>query len=626
LAPGRAHAAAARLASRPAARTRPAATMGVFGKRVLNAHPEGEAYDYVVVGGGTAGCVLANRLSADPAARVLVLEAGEAKAHKSLMVKVPVGLLKIFKSAADWNYAAGPAGATGSREVYLCRGKMFGGSSCANVMLYNRGAAADYDAWAAECGDRSWSAERLLPFFTKAENNLSRENARESPYHGTGGPISVSDVPYQNPMSKAFLEATAQAGRPKNADFNDWSKPQEGFGRYQVSQKRGRRVEAASTYLDPVRGRSNLDVVAGAMVSKIEFESSTGPEPKATGVTYTDASGVERTAKLAAGGEALLTLGAIGSPQVLMLSGLGPAAHLQEKGIPVVRDLPGVGSNLQDHPAVLVSYNADGIATAKGKSHSSKLKLGNSEKLNPVALAKWIVRGVGPLTSPGCDHGGFAFSSDAARARAPGLPDLQYRFLASKSITPDGMSTIADEYLSSKAAHPDGFTVQTIAARPFTRGEVRLRSNKASDKPAITNLYLEDERDVQTLVDGIKQARHLATQPALAPFRGVEEFPGPAVSSDADLADYCRRTVHSANALVGTCKMGAVTDPTAVVDSELRVRGVTGVRVCDSSVMPKLPGGQTAPSTIAIAEKAAELLAPELTAGAVGAFSPAPAA
>lgn len=562
-----------------------------------------EEYDYIILGGGTAGCVLANRLSASPNLRVLVLEAGSATAHKSMVVKIPVGLLKLLKTPVDWDYSTAPSDATKGREVYICRGKLVGGSSCTNVMLYNRGAAGDYDKWAQECDDDSWSAKNMLPFFKKAEDCVSSENSGVGEWHGKGGPYATSDVPYQNPMSAAFLKAAAEAGQPANKDFNDWSRPQTGFGRFQVSQRKGQRVEAASSYLDPVLGRKNLRIEAGALVTSVEIAE--GDKIAATGVAYTDSTGAKRVAKLSAKGEVLLALGAVGSPQLLMLSGVGPADHLRSKGLRVKVDAPGVGSNLQDHPAVLLSCSAEGKPEAAGVSQSSQLRLGNGPKLNPVALAQWLLLGRGPLSSPGCDHGGFTHSSDKAAPSA--LPDLQYRFLASKTISPDGMSTIATEYLKSKP-QADGITLQTIAARPHTRGKLRLRSSSPLDKPLIQGLYLEDERDVATLVNGLRKARTILGQKALDPYRASEQFPGDWAVSDAVLGEYVRKTVHSANALVGSCKMGKEGDSMAVVDSALRVKGVAGLRVCDASVMPTLPGGQTASSTIAIAEKAAAML------------------
>lgn len=596
-----------------AVRTSPLA--GLF----RGAPPLEQEYDYIIVGGGTAGCVLANRLSAVHDARVLVLEAGSEKAHKSMIVKIPVGLLKLFKGEHDWSYTTAPSTALVGREVYLCRGKLLGGSSCTNVILYNRGAAADFDNWAVECGDASWNAANMLPFFKKAEDCRSTENSGVGEWHGKGGPYTISDVPYQNPMSKAFLQAVAEAGEPANNDFNDWSRPQTGFGRFQVSQRNGKRVEAATSYLDPVRGRANLHVISGAHATSIALDKSAASGPAATGVAYTDAKGAQRVAKLAPEGEVILTLGAIGSPQLLMLSGVGPSSHLQDRGVTPVVDLPGVGANLQDHPAVLVSCSAEGKKAASGVSQSSKLRLGETTRLNPIALAQWLLLGKGPMCSPGCDHGGFTHSDESA-ASSGKLPDLQYRFLASKSISPDGMSTISDEYLKSKG-YADGITLQAIGARPHTRGKLRLRSADPMDKPVIEGLYLEDERDVRTLVKGLRKARTLLSRPALQPYQSYEEYPGPSATSDEQLAEYVRKSVHSANALVGSCKMGKATDPMAVVDPELRVRGLTGVRVCDASVMPTLPGGQTAASTIAIAEKAAEML----IAGPVRASAPSAA-
>ncbi|KAG8468597.1 hypothetical protein KFE25_013680 [Diacronema lutheri] len=587
---------------------RTTALAGLFRRAPTPATVADEAYDYIIVGGGTAGCVLANRLSADGDARVLVLEAGSEKAHKSMIVKIPVGLLKLLKSEHDWFYQTAPSPSISGREVYLCRGKMLGGSSCTNVMLYNRGAAGDYDRWAAECGDDTWNAAGMLPFFKRAEDCRSTENSGVGEWHGKGGPYTTSDVPYQNPMSKAFLQAAAEAGEPANYDFNDWSRPQAGFGRFQVSQRGGQRVEAAASYLEPVRGRANLRVISGALATSIELDKAAPAGPAATGVAYTDeATGERRVARLSARGEVLLTLGAVGSPQLLMLSGVGPAAHLQDRGVEPVVNVPGVGANLQDHPAVLLSCSAEGKKGAAGVSQSSRLRLGETTRLNPGALAQWLLFGKGPLCSPGCDHGGFAHSDEAA-AGTGALPDLQFRFLASKSTSADGMSTISDEYLKAKG-HADGITLQAIGARPRTRGRLRLRSADPADKPLIEGLYLEDEQDVKTLVAGLRKARSLLARPSLEPYQSFEEFPGADATTDAQLAEYVRQSVHSANALVGSCKMGKGDDPMAVVDSELRVRGLSRVRVCDASIMPTLPGGQTASSTIAIAEKAADMLA-----------------
>ncbi|KAJ1448016.1 GMC oxidoreductase-domain-containing protein [Pelagophyceae sp. CCMP2097] len=507
---------------------------------------------------------------------------------------MPVAILKLFKSKWDWNHETEPSESLLGRALYLCRGKVLGGSSCTNVMLYTRGAASDYDGWAEACGDASWAADSMLGYFRKAERCTSADVTNRA-FHGYDGPHAVSDVPYQNDMSKAFLAAASEhpRGFAANKDFNDWSKPQTGFGRYQVAQDRGVRVTAASAYLGPeVRKRPNLSIVTGAVASAVAFQGN-----RAVGVDVECGAECGR-AECAPTGEVLSCVGAIGSPQLLLLSGVGPRADLDALGIPVVRDLAGVGSGLQDHPAALVSFT--GTPAAKGLSHSSRLRFRGTTLTSPAALAQWAVAGTGPLTSPGCDHGGFVRTDGT-----DGAADVQYRFLATKTITADGMSTIADGYKAVKD-HPDGFTIQAIAARPNSRGKVSLNSRDARDKPCISDAFLSDSADVDTLVRALKLGREIAAQPALAPFRGAEEFPGPHVRSDADLADYVRRTAHSANALVGTCKLGRAGDDMAVVDNQLRVFGLEGLRVIDASVMPTLPGGQTCSSTIAIAEKIAD--------------------
>lgn len=558
---------------------------------------ESAPYDYILVGGGTAGCVLANRLTEDGTKKVLVVEAG-SKSPSHPHVKIPVAILKLFKSAWDWNFASEPAPQLAERELYLCRGKTLGGSSCTNVMLYTRGAEGDYDAWAAECDDESWKGANMIEYFKKSEQCLSKENAGVGQWHGGDGPAAVSDVPYKNPLSSAFLEAAGQAGYENNNDFNDWSKPQQGFGPFQVSQRNGKRESAASAYLSAdVRRRPNLDVVTGATATKIKFQGS-----KAVGIDLAFEGGLkEATALLNDNAEIILTAGAIGSPQVLMLSGVGPANELAEHGIPIVADRPGVGKNLQDHPACLVSrFSKPGAP----KSHSTSLRIPGTTATNPIAALKWATAGTGPLTSPGCDHGGFAYAKDSDES----MPDIQYRFLATKTITPDGMSTIASSYKAVKN-HPNGFTIQTLLARPkSTDGQVTLNSADPFTPPKISIPYFKDERDVNTMVQALRQAREIMDQPALAQYAGEEEYPGPGVTTDAQLADYARQTAHTANALVGTCKLGKLADPLAVVDNTLRVIGTSNLRVCDSSVMPTLPGGQTASSTIAIAEKAADLL------------------
>jgi len=547
-------------------------------------------YDYVIAGGGTAGCVLANRLSADGTKKVLVLERGTSNPSDP-RVRIPVAILKLFKSAWDYAFATEKNAHVNGRSLYVCRGRGLGGSSLTNVMLYNRGTADDYDKWAAAAGDESWGADAMLGYFKKAEDCLV-PGLKDSKYHGTGGPYASSHVPYVNEMSTAFVLAAVADGGAANPDFNDWSTSQEGYGKFVVSQRRGERVNGFNAYLKPALGRDNLDVVTGACVEGVAFDDA----KVATGVTFS-VGGASATVKA---GEVLLTGGAINSPQLLMLSGVGAKAELDALGIPVVADRRGVGKNLQDHPACLVSWK--GSEKARGKSHSTALRVTGTTLTNPIALLKWAF-GRGPLTSMGCDHGGFA----KLGAGAAGAPDTQFRFLATKSITADGMSTIADDY-GAAADHPDGVTIQTIVARPVSHGgSVTLASRDASAAPLVNDAYLSDARDVDVMVAALKKARRIGASAPLNAYAGEEEFPGASVTDDG-LADYVRDTAHTANALVGTCALGKAEDLNAVVDGNLNVIGVKNLRVVDASIMPTLPGGQTASSTVAVAEKAADLI------------------
>jgi len=311
--------------------------------------------------------------------------------------------------------------------------------------------------------------------------------------------------------------------------------------------------------------------------------------------------GTDHIAHLAPGGEVLLTGGAIHSPQLLMLSGLGPAKHLQEHGIKVVKDLPGVGENFQDHPAAVVSYQCPDAK--RGVSISSEMRIFGLP--NPIPMLRWFIFGSGPLTSPACDHGGFFHTAAVSKVDAKS-PDLQMRFLAARAVTADGMSTFCK--FQNTLNHPDGFSFQSVAVRPHSRGRVCLASANPSDKPIIEGNYLTDARDMATLREGLRLSRKIAKQPAFADYLGFEVFPGPQFQTDAQLDTYIASTVHTANAIVGTCRMGQATDPQAVCDPQMRVHGMVGLRVCDSSVMPKMPGAQTGATTVMIAERAAEML------------------
>ena len=544
-------------------------------------------YDFVIVGGGTAGCVLANRLSADENVNVLMIEAGTAH-YNSPLIRIPAGILKLFQNEKfDWIYHSEKDRSNNNRGVYLCRGKVLGGSSCTNVLLYHRGSEADYKEWENATNDKGWSADHVLPYFKKSQDDFRGD----SKYHSTGGEFAVDEVRYQNPLSRVFLQACGEHGLTHNDDFNNWARPQEGYGRYQVNERDGTRCSAASGFLKPVQKRRNLHIVTETMVDKILVDE----HKCVTGVKLHTGE----IASLANNGEVLLSGGAINSPQLLMLSGIGPREHLEAHGVDVVHDLPGVGQNLQDHPAIVTSYACKDEQA--GISVTSKIRVKGTTLTNPKVALQWLFKKKGPLTSTGCDHGGF-FKTKVELSGA----DLQMRFLAARALSPDGMGTFTK--FREQANLGDGYSFQSIVARPTSRGSVKLRSSDPREKPIIDGGHVKTEEDMATLREGIRMSRTLGTSPAFAPYMGEEVYPGTHIQSDAEIDEYIRETVHTSNALVGTCKMGAATDAHAVVDSHLKVLGVKNLRVVDASVMPKIIGGQTSAPTIMIAERASDLL------------------
>lgn len=556
-----------------------------------------QQWDYIIVGGGTAGSLLANRLTSGKAAgkRVLVLEAGSGD-YNHPMVKIPAGVLKLFQGDKDWNFTSTNEKQTSGRGIYLCRGKILGGSSALNVLLYTRGDKHDYDIWESEYGCVNWGSTDVLPLFKRTQDDLTGCASKNPKHHATGGEWAVEHVRYQNPLSKLFLQACQQAGLPLNDDFNDWSKKQEGAGRFPVSTRKGVRCDAASSLLAPAQADATrqLKVLTGAHVRKIVFDSKV-----AQGVQFA-ADGMIHVARLAPGGEVLLTGGALHSPQVLMLSGVGPQKQLEEHGIEVIQNLSGVGENLQDHPAAVVSFECP--QDQRGISVSSKIRIPNTTLPHPAPMLEWLFRKTGPLCSTGCDHGGF-FRTSAAPQDSPSC-DLQMRFLAARAVTADGMGSFTKfKHITN---HPDGFSFQSIAVRPKSRGRVTLASADPDMKPIVTTNYLTEEEDLATIREGIRLGRELAKQPAFKDYLGPEVFPGSHVQTDKELNAYISDSVHTANALVGTCRMGRIDDPLAVVDSDMCVIGVRGLRICDSSVMPKIPGAQTGACTVMIAERAAE--------------------
>ena len=518
-------------------------------------------YDVVVVGAGSAGSALAGRLSEDPSLRVLLLEAGGS--DDVLEVKIPAALYKLWRTRRDWNYTTEPQPGLDGRRLFWPRGKMLGGSSSFNAMIYIRGGRYDYDEWAELTGDESWSYEHVLPLFRRMEDNA--RGADE--FHGVGGPLRVEDLRSPHRWSRAVVQAAVAAGYPRNDDFN--GRTQEGVGFYQVTQRRGRRWSAADAYLTPALGRPNLTVLTGAQATRVLVEGG-----RASGVEYRR-GGTVHTVRAAH--EVILAGGAINSPQLLLLSGIGPGEHLREVGVDVVHDLPGVGLGLQDHPLVPVIWHVRG-----GKS------LFRAE--SPSGYAQWFGARRGPLTSNLAEAGLFTRSREDLAE-----PDLQFHFLPVKfwrqaEVDPD----------------VDAFTAATVLVHVHSRGSVRLRSADPTWAPAIDAGYLTDERDLDALVRGVEKAREIAQAAPLAPILAEEWSPGGTVHGREDLRRSVRQTLESLYHPVGSCRMG--TDDLAVVDPQLKVHGLEGLRVVDASVMPTLIRGNTNAPTIMIAERAADLV------------------
>jgi choline dehydrogenase len=512
--------------------------------------------DYVVVGAGAAGCVLASRLTEDPAVRVVLLEAGGSDAK--MEVRMPAAFSKLFKTEFDWAYYTEPEPELDGRTLYWPRGKVIGGSTSINAMIYIRGARTDYDAWAA-AGNDGWRFSDVLPFFKKAE----RHEGGSTAYHGGQGPMRIASLRCVNPISDAFVTACVQKGYLRRSDFN--AEGQEGFGPYQVHQASGRRFSAADAYLEPARKRPNLRIEKGAHVTRVLFSGT-----RAVGVEYVQNA---QTHQLRIEREVILSGGAINSPQLLLLSGVGPAGHLTEMGLPVVVDLPGVGQNLQDHVIVAMSW-----ACRKAITLDSAESVRN--------LARYFLFGRGPLTSNVAEVGGYLRSGGGG-----GEPDLQV-FFAPGWFVDHGFTKVEGA----------GFSVGPVLLRPKSRGEIRLKSKDPLAHPAICPRYYSAPEDVRPMIEGMKRLREIVTAPALDAYRGVETLPGRDIQGDDALRSYLRQKSETLYHPVGTCKMGS--DAMAVVDARLRVRGVERLRVIDASIMPTLVGGNTQAPTVMIAERA----------------------
>jgi len=527
-------------------------------------------YDYIVVGAGSAGCVLANRLSEDTHVRVLLLEAGPRDWHP--FIHMPAGLAKLVgQKGVNWDYDTVPEPKLDNRTLWWPRGKVLGGSSSINAMCYVRGVPQDYDDWAAGGAD-GWDWANVLPYFRRSEGNTRGGDA----LHGGDGPLTVSDLRHVNPLSRAFVEAGQQAGFACNDDFN--GPRQQGVGLYQVTQRDGARCSAAVAYLAPVRKRPNLTVQTGAMANRITFDLRTPGAFRANGVTYALRG---QAFHQVATREVLLCGGAINSPQLLMLSGIGDGDELRRHRIDVVHDAPQVGRNLQDHLDICTLRH-----TIRGISY---------DRVSDARIAlDYFLRGrSGPGTSNIAEAGGFVRSPLATDARA----DIQFHFVPA----------MLDDHGRHRLPG-DGYTLHACFLRPRSRGRIALVSNRASDKARIEANYLSDDDgfDLKMMVECAKVSRDILAQQAFDPYRGAPIFPARDDLSDAELVGFIRAKAETVYHPAGSCRMGG--DDAAVVDPQLRVRGVDGLRVVDASVMPALPTGNTNAPTIMIAERAADLI------------------
>ncbi|OSZ74668.1 GMC family oxidoreductase [Hydrogenophaga sp. IBVHS1] len=528
-------------------------------------------FDYIIVGAGAAGCVLANRLSADPAVRVALVEAGPSDLSFPVNVKTTVPIGNVFllpHERYNWQFSFRGGEGVNQRDIPCPRGRLFGGCTSVNGTVYIRGHQHDYDEWAA-LGNPGWGYDDVLPFYKHHENRA----AGASRWHNRGGELDVQRLKHTNPLSHAFVSAAQQAGHARNDDFN--GAQQDGFGLFELNQRDGRRLSSSRAFLHPVLGRPNLTVFADTLVERIRLRAG-----RAVGLTVVRAG--ERL-ELDAGTEVVVSAGAINSPQLLMLSGIGPAHMLRQPGLQVQHELPGVGANLQDHPTVSVAVSNPGA-----ESYALSWRVAPRVALAPF---QYLFGRTGMLSSNAAESGGFFRS-------LPGLdrPDLQYTFMI-------GMKENA-----KTMPRRHGVVLHVALLRPRTRGQVSLASANPADKPVLDARFLEDREDARTLVRGLKEARRILGMPAMAPYLGDELSPGASAVSDDRIEVYVRQATTTTYHPVGTCKMGPADDPMAVVDARLRVHGIEGLRVADASIMPNIIGGNTAAPSMMIGERAAHFL------------------
>jgi len=522
-------------------------------------------FDIIIVGAGSAGCVLANRLSANPACRVLLIEVGGSDWHP--YIRMPAGIAKLAgHKRFNWGYTTEPEPQLNNRRLWWPRGKVLGGSSAINAMCYVRGAPQDYERWAEATGELAWSWDAVLPLFRAMEHNTRGANA----FHGSSGELGVSDLRHHSVLTDAFIDAGVSCGLARNADFNGVA--QAGVGLYQVTQKDGLRHSSAAAFLAPVRHRPNLTVLTHTMTERVLID-----EGRAIGVQVRTRGGASRRIEA---GEVVLCGGAINSPQLLLLSGVGPADHLREVGIPVVHDLPAVGENLQDHLDICTLTTCTQPVTY--------------DKVSVLAagLQFWLTRqGVG--TSNAAEGGGFMRSRYATDDRC----DLQFHFVPA----------LLDDH--GRGRLPGyGYTLHACVLHPQSRGRIRLRNTDPSVHPQIFANYLSDQEgfDLKRMIEAVRISREILAQSAFERWRGPEIFPGEKVSSEAQIIQFLRQKAETVYHPVGSCRMGQ--DANSVVDPHLRVRGISGLRVADASIMPEILSGNTNAAAMMIGHRASQWL------------------
>ena len=531
---------------------------------------ESAGFDYVIVGGGSAGCVLARRLSEDPACKVLLLEAGGN--DDSYLIHIPVGFAKMTTGPLIWGYVSTPQASGNQREIVLPQAKVIGGGGSINAQVFTRGVPKDYDRWESEFGCDGWSFKQIQPYFIKSEDN----DRLSEPWHGVGGPLGVSDLVSPHPLTKAFVRACMEFGLPYNGDFNGPS--QEGAGVYQTTTRDGKRCSAAVGYLHPVADRPNLPVRTNTLATKLLFDKD-----RAVGVEYRHGNA---PATALASAEVLVTAGAIGSPKLLMLSGIGPAAQLRELGIDVRVDAANVGANLHDHCDIDIVFEL-----------KENFSLDKYQKKHWALWAgiQYYFFGTGPVTSNVAEGGAFSFRRDEQK-RPDATPDFQFHFLPAAGAEA-GVPPVPSG---------NGCTLNTYQLQPHSRGSVRLQSADPATAPLIDPNYLGEEADLKASIEALRQACAIMQQPSLQQHIKKEHYPAVMPTTDADHEAYVRQHGRTSYHLCGTCAMGGAED--APLDPKLRVRGVRNLRVIDSSAMPRIVSSNTNAAVIMMAEKGAAML------------------